>query len=539
MSSRANPTSRHTLAGVIAVHAANQPDAPAFIVGGTAMSWQQYHARSELLAALLIEHGFSKGERLGVLLPDGAEVHVAFVACEKAGLISVGIPARAAEQEITHLLRVSGATALLSGPRHGDEDTAALYTRLQRSGLPLRSHMVLHDAPDRPDAITIDGAIVHPAMATGTRELIAQRQLEPDEVFLLNSTSGTTGMPKCVIQHQARWFHWAELAQDSAPLDRADVFLCAVPAAVGFGLWSGHFIPTLLGAATVLLPRFNTVQLLEAIERHRVSVLAAVSTQFIMLLNAPEFQERKLDSLRILYTGGEAVPYQRAARFEALTGAKVLQFYGSNESGAISYTTVRDSREHRLTTAGRVCPEANLRLIDMHGADITATGRGQPVCSGPSLCLGYYNNPEANRELYTDDGAMKVGDVVSIDAEGYLKVVGRVGDFIIRGGKNISAAAVEQALLAHPAIRMAAVVAMPDPIFGERVCAYVTLAPDTAIDVTTLAEFLSGNGISKEWFPERLEVLTELPRVSGGKVAKQVLREAIARRLEAETRELR
>lgn len=536
MSSCANPTSRHTLADVIAAHAQAQPDAPAFIVEDTVMSWRQYHHRAELLAAVLIARDFAKGERIGVLLPDGAEVHVVFVACEKAGLIGVGIPARAAEQEITHLLRVSGASALLSAARHGDEDTASLYTRLQRAGLPLRAHIVLHDTPERPGAIAIDGAAAQPVITPALAELIAQRHVQPHEIFLLNSTSGTTGMPKCVMQHQARWFHWAELAQDSAPLSRADVFLCAVPAAVGFGLWSGHFIPTLLGAPTVLLPKFNTVQLLQAIQRHRVSVLAAVSTQFIMLLNTPELQGQKLDSLRILYTGGEMVPYQRAAHFEELTGATVLQFYGSNESGALSYTTVRDGRERRLTTAGRICEHAQIRLIDAHGTDVTATGHGQPVCRGPSRTLGYYNNPEANRELYTDDGAMKVGDVVSIDAEGYLKVVGRVGDFIIRGGKNISAAAVEQALLTHPSIRMAAVVAMPDPVFGEKVCAYVTVAPHTVLSVGTLAEFLRAGGISKEWFPERLEILPELPQVSGGKVAKQVLREKICRQLEAEAR---
>src|SRR4029453_17123889 len=132
---------------------------------------------------------------------------------------------------------------------------------------------------------------------------------------------------------------------------------------------------------------------LELIERERVTVLAAVSTQFVMLLNAPELARRDLSSLRVLFTGGEMVPYHRAAQFEDRTGCAVLQFYGSNETGALSRTTLSDDREHRLRTAGRVLPQMHVRLLSDDGQDVTSTGGpGIAACKGPVNCLGYYDD---------------------------------------------------------------------------------------------------------------------------------------------------
>jgi acyl-CoA synthetase len=264
-------------------------------------------------------------------------------------------------------------------------------------------------------------------------------------------------------------------------------------------------------------------------------VLAAVSTQFIMMLNCPTLAQYDLSSLRILYTGGEAVPYERAAEFERTTGASVLQFYGSNETGALSYTSIHDTREKRLTTAGKIIPSMQVRLLDENGADITASGRGQPACKGAVTSMGYYNDANASKKLYSPDGWMLTGDIAELDAEGYLKIVGRTADFIIRGGKNISGPAAEQAVATHPNVTMAAAVAMPDPVFGERVCVYVTLQPGTTLTLPELTAHLDAQGCSKEYFPERLIVVDELPYSSGGKVAKQILREDIKKRLAANT----
>ncbi|MCP4036933.1 MAG: long-chain fatty acid--CoA ligase, partial [bacterium] len=306
-----------------------------------------------------------------------------------------------------------------------------------------------------------------------------------------------------------------------------DVFMSVVAAPFGFGIWTAHVTPTLLGVATVLQPRFDADEALALIERHRVSVLAAVSTQFIMMLESSRMEHADLSSLRVLFTGGEAVPRERAQAFEEKTGACVLQFYGSNEVGAVSRTTLGDSREKRLSTAGRVIEAMNVRLFDERGNDVTSSGRGQPGCKGPTLSRGYYANPAANAELLREDGWMMLGDIVEIDAEGYLTVVGRTDDFIIRGGKNISAVAVEEQVGTHPAVGHVGVVAAPDPVFGERVCACVELRSGAQLELGVLRDHLLARDVSKEYIPEHLIVFDALPRSAGGKVAKGELREHV------------
>ena len=211
----------------------------------------------------------------------------------------------------------------------------------------------------------------------------------------------------------------------------------------------------------------------------------------------------------------------------------MLNFYGSNETGMLSGTRRSDPRSARLRTGGRCEPEMNCRLYDPDDGrrlpDLR--GRGRPACRGPATALGYYNDPEANAELVTEDGWMLMGDIVEIDDDGYLRVVGRTSDFIIRGGKNISAPAVEDELMTHPAIALVAAVAAPDPTFGERVAAYVELVPGTALDLDGLREHLARRGVSREWWPEHLFILDALPRSSGGKVAKGQLKADAAARL--------
>ncbi len=147
------------------------------------------------------------------------------------------------------------------------------------------------------------------------------RAFGPDDLFLVNSTSGTTGMPKCVLHTQNRWMYFHQLATDAGDLTTDDVFLSAVPAPFGFGIWTSHVTPAILGVPTVLHEQFDAAAVLAAIERERVTVLACVSTQFLMMLASPEIERHDLSSLRCMFTGGEAVPYERAARFEDVTGA--------------------------------------------------------------------------------------------------------------------------------------------------------------------------------------------------------------------------
>ncbi len=478
-----------TVGALVAQHALERPDAVAFIEAGSgeATTWPEYHRLANVIGLNLINAGYQPGDRHAVKLPDGPEVHAAYVGCERAGVVCVGIGPRAGDREVAHLRERTGARGFIDG-----------HLRMR----------LLGGAPP------------------------ADRALGPDDLWMLNSTSGTTGLPKCVMHAQRRWFAFHDLAVEAADLVADDVFASALPAPFGFGLWTAHFSPAILGAPCVVFARFSPEAVLAAIETYRVTVLAAVSTQFVMMLNSPAFDRYDCSSLRVLFTGGEMVPPDRAAEFEARTGARVLQFYGSNETGALSCTTLRDHDDVRLHTAGRTLPSMHVRLFDPDtGADVTATGGpGVAACRGPLTCLGYWDDAEANAALVTPDGWMRTGDIVTVeppgDPNGVLRVSGRASDFIIRGGKNISAAFVEEQVASHPSVALCAAVAAPDPIFGERVCCFVVLRVGvTALSLPELTAHLAARGTGKEHWPELLAIVDgDLPRSSGGKVAKGELR---------------
>ena len=199
----------------------------------------------------------------------------------------------------------------------------------------------------------------------------------------------------------------------------------------------------------------------------------------------------------------------------------MLNFYGSNETGTLSGTTVYDPPNRRYTTGGQIIPEMEVRLYDPKTGDrLENVGVGQPACKGPALSLGYWKDSKANKELITEDGWFLMGDLVEIDDKGWLKVVGRTSDFIIRGGKNISSVAVEREVEAHPKVSLVAVVSKPHPKLGETAVACVQLHDGESLSLEELKSFLRDNGVTIDWWPETLIVLDKLPLSSGGKVAK-------------------
>lgn len=524
--------SDRTLADAVASHAERRPDAPAYLQGGDALTWSELARSADRFAAALVAAGVSPGDRVAVWLGDSPTLHLVFLGVEKAAATTVGIGARAGRRELVHLMERTGASVLVTAPVHAGSPTSVLADELCAGGLRFR-HAVVSGRPQEL-VVTFDGEPVEPTAQEMAS--LSERRMGPDDLFLINSTSGTTGLPKCVQHTQNRWHYFHTKAVENGALSVEDTFLAAVPAPFGFGLWTSHVTPMLLGARTVLLERFTPEAAFESIERERVTVLCCVSTQFIMMLASPLLTQHDLSSLRVMFTGGEAVPFERALEFERVTGATILQFYGSNETGLLSGTTLGDPPEKRLRTAGRIVPEMQVRLFD-GDRDVTDTGRGRPACKGPATSIGYLDDEEANRKLFTPDGWMLMGDICEIDDEGYLTVIGRTSDFIIRGGKNISAAQVEADVGSHPAIAHAAAVAMPDPVFGERVCVYAELVDGASLDLQELVEHLAAAGVSKELYPERLIIVDELPRSSGSKIAKGELREDIRRRVDAEQSE--
>lgn len=254
-----------------------------------------------------------------------------------------------------------------------------------------------------------------------------------------------------------------------------------------------------------------------------------MTSQLVMMLNSATFAETDLSSLRVVFTGGEHLSPEMGRAFEARTGARILQFYGSNEAGPISVTRLDDAESTRLTTVGRPIPGQRVRLFDSSGDDVTDSGgQGQIASLGPGTSPGYYRDDGANAALFRTDGWQLTGDLGRIDGHGYLVLTGRAADLIIRGGQNISALDVEDEVGSHPRVAQVAVVGVPDPVLGERACAVVVTRDDLPLDLDDLCEHLDAQGISKHHFPERIELRAELPLNSGGKTDKQRLRRELA-----------
>lgn len=503
-----------TLSDAVHRNAELSPQRPAYVDHPAhSLTWLEFDRAATSLAEQLAGLGVRRGDRVAVWHGDAAAIHALFVAVERCGAVVVGVGARAGTREVGAILRGSRPALLISDPARRDAAAAAAGD----------------DGP-RPLVLHRDGAGLRLSVEARPAAVRGAARLGPDDVFLINSTSGTTGLPKCVVHTQNRWYYFHQKAVANGELTSDDVFLPVIPTPFGFGIWTSHTTPIHLGATAVLLERFGTRAACEAIAEHKVSVLCCVSTQLTMLMADPATRDFDLSSLRVVFTGGEALPYRPAAEFEELTGSTILQFYGSNETGMLSATTVTDPRDRRLRTGGRIVPEMAVRLFEGE-RDVTDTGRGQPACRGPATSLGYLGGADHDK-LFTRDGWMRMGDLCEIDAEGYLRVTGRTSDFIVRGGKNISASEVEDAVMTHPDVALAAAVAMPDPVFGERVCLYAELLDGRRLELPGLVEHLLALGVSKELLPERLVVLDELPRSSGGKIAKGVLREDVRSRAE-------
>ena len=507
-----------TLSECVIRNAASTPDKPAYIdfsldSPDCALAWSDFDHAATNLAHRLLALGVTPGDGVAVWHKDTSAVHVLLVAIERCGAIAVGLGARAGVREVAAILRTARPTIVVT-----DVDRLAPGRQAAGDAEPALRVVALGD----------DLVIDTTPRLDGTKGL---SPVGPDDVFLINSTSGTTGLPKCVVHTQNRWHYFHQKAVANGELKPDDVFMPVLPMPFGFGVWTSHTTPIHLGATTVRLEKFDPAATCAAIDRYRATVLCCVSTQLAMILANPASRAYDLTSLRVVFTGGEPLPYTQAAQFEELTGVTILQFYGSNETGMLSATTLADPLHRRLRTAGRIVPEMQVRLFD-GDRDVTESGLGQPACRGPALSLGYLGGTDHDK-LFTKDGWMLMGDICELDGDGYLTLTGRTSDFILRGGKNISAVQVEDAVATHPAVAVAAAVAMPDPVFGERVCVFVELKQGCALDLPALVEHLLQQGVSRELLPERLEIHDELPRSSGGKIAKGILREKIRSTLEA------
>ncbi|MFR9802234.1 class I adenylate-forming enzyme family protein [Pseudonocardia sp. RS010] len=517
-----------SVGAMVRSRAARNPEGLAYIGDRGTLSWAEYDSRADHLAARLAGLGLQVGDRVAVRMPDGPPLHVAYLACERAGLVIVGVPLRAGDREVDSLLRTTEASALICPPADRDRAAAEFVRELRTRGARLNFHVEVHDE----EVVSFDWRAGAMEAFPDQAAPITGRELAVGDLWMISPTSGTTGLPKCVQQVQLKFMYMVRLAEEAANLGDGDVMMVVVPNSVAFGLWSAHMLPAQLGVPCVLRERFDATDMMRAIAEHRVTVLAAVTTQFLLMLTDQAFAEADLSSLRVLYTGGERIPPDRAREWEGRTGSTILTFYGSSEIGPLTYTRLADDADVRLSTVGRIVPGTECRLFDEQGKDVTASGGpAQPGGRGPGVFGGYWQDDEANAALFTSDGFLLMPDLVTVDEEGLMRVVGRKADIIIRGGKNLSAARIEEEVGSHPDIDLVAAVAVPDPVFGERVCAVVTLRnARRSLSLADLSDHLADRGVGKEYFPEQLLIVEDMPQSAGGKIAKSELKATIAAR---------
>jgi acyl-CoA synthetase len=503
-----------TVSDRIRVLAGESGDALAFIDDFGSMSWREYDLLGDQVAGALSAAGGQRGDAVVVVMPDCAALHGVWVGAERAGMVVVSLAKRTGPADVQRVLGLAETDLLLTGI---DQRSTELVAALRASGWEGR-HLTI--APGGPFVLQLDGRSAPVGETAGLQPLTA------DELFLINLTSGTTGLPKLVMHTQNRWKYQVAKCVQFEP---GDVFLVLVPASGGFGLWMSHFSPLKHGSTAVLVSEFDAAAGLRAIEHHKVTVCVCVPTQIKMMLAHPEISTVDFTHLRILETGGESVTSHSAREFERISRSRVVQFYGSNESGSLSGTAELPVDDPlRFETSGRVFPEMFPRLIGEDGAYLEGPGRGRIAVRGPGNSPGYLRDPAANAGLRREDGWLLLGDIVEIDAQGYIRVVGRASDFVIRGGLNISCVEVEDDVIAHDRVAQACAVAIPDPVFGERVCVFVSSRDGRDVTLEEITADLAGRGISKSSWPEHVVNLREMP-IAAGKTAKGQLQQHAAR----------
>ncbi len=357
------------------------------------------------------------------------------------------------------------------------------------------------------------------------------RPVRPFEMTGIVTSSGTTGQPKCI-----EYSCWPRLASGRVYIDRLkivpqDVILTCIPFYTGGGDMQFHAAPQAC-ARYVVQSHFSPETACALIERKRVTGAVMVPTMISRIVSMPNVRDFDLSSLRWVVSGGSMLPYDIGARFEDLTGARIIQGYGLMDCGALSSHGIDDSRELRLTSSGWVMPGARYRVLDESGKDLPAGEAGELCVSGPHTNGGYIGAAEEMERSWSE-GFFRTGDLGYVTADGLLVLQGRSKDIIIRGGQNISAHEVEAVLCRHPAVGQAALVRMADPDLGERACAFIVPRAKAHLDFADMVAFMKSCDLAHYKIPERLEIVDRFPMTpAGNKIDKRALEATLQARME-------
>jgi acyl-CoA synthetase (AMP-forming)/AMP-acid ligase II len=343
-------------------------------------------------------------------------------------------------------------------------------------------------------------------------------------------TSGTTGNPKGVTHNHNTSLWPARMLNHDLNLGADEVMLLYLPLALNWGYLT-IVQAVMAGCRVVLMEQFRAAEALKAIQAERVTYIPTAPASIVSMLNEPDFGTYDTSSLRMVVTGGTSCPVEMIRAFRQHFDATLIELYGMLETGGYhTYTRPSDDPEKVAGTVGQPGSQMMLRICDTDGHVVADGESGEIQCDGPGIQLGYYRNPEANAQAFTDDGWFRTGDLGLIDAQGNLRIVGRLKEIINRGGKKYYPREIEEILYAHPKVLHAAVVGLPDERLGESNC--LCLVPKPGVAAPQLGEFvdmLKGT-VATYKLPERLELFDALPMTPTGKVQRHVLVKQVVER---------
>jgi acyl-CoA synthetase (AMP-forming)/AMP-acid ligase II len=509
-------------------HALRTPEKPAIIDCRETIDYATLKQRTENVAAAFSNLGLREGDVVAVRSANWAELPMTQFAANRIGAISLPLSEGFREKEILHILRIAQARILLTAS--GGSFDLRQFVEAHRDELPHLEHIVLlREAPASGEHSFDLMAADNDWRGTPLEQTIKTYRRDPDKPSHCMVSSGTTGLPKCSLYSDNNTLVKVLLQYCGtvANVTSADVAAAIAPAGTGAtGYNYPVLVPLLIGGTSVMLEHWSgrhPEEALKLIQKYQCSYAVLVPTQLAMLAAIPNISDYDLHSLRHFTYAGAKLPASVAEKVELLFQAKIQCVYGCSEAGTATMTSVSDTVERRLNTVGRALAGQELLLLDDNAKPVETGGIGEICWRGPNKSYGFLNDPEGTKATWDEGGWIHSGDLGTMDDEGYLQIVGRKKDMIIRGGQNINPRAIEEILLHHPLVVDVAIAPIPDEVFGERVGAFVVTKLAQALTLQQLWDFVLEHGLAKWHQPEILYIVDELPRNAGGKTDKTAL----------------
>ena len=469
----------------------------------------------ERLARALLADGLAPGDRLGIWSPNCAEWVLVQYATAKAGIVLVNVNPAYRTSELEYALRQSGCRALIAAPAFKTSDYAAMIESV-RGDLPELERVVLLGSPE------------WEALAAGTDTEVELPECQFDDAINIQYTSGTTGFPKGATLSHTNILNNGYFVAEGCRYTEEDRVCIPVPFYHCFGMVMGNLGCTTHGACMVIPEAaFDPEATLRAVQEERCTSLYGVPTMFIAELEHPRFSEFDLSSLRTGIMAGSPCPIDTMRRVvDEMHMEEVTICYGMTETSPVSTQTgAEDPLDKRVGTVGRIHPHVEIKVVDPDTGRVVEREQPGELCTrGYSVMLGYWNEPEKTDEVLDRARWMHTGDLAVMDEEGYLRIVGRIKDMVIRGGENLYPREVEEFLHGHPDVADVQVVGVPDRRYGEELMAWIVPRGGAEIDRDAIAEYCDGR-IARHKVPRYVATVDEFPMTVTGKVQKFKLRE--------------